>query len=98
MSGNGNPTVNVTGFGVLLTNRYRTTTRSGVMVSSSDSSDTSEERVKTRPPTESSAAESLACTGPPASDASASRSEIRSAEPTRHGTINLFDCIELRIE
>ena len=60
MSGSGNATVSVTGLALLLRNWYFTVTVSGVIVSSSNSIETSAERVKTSPPTDSSAAVSFA--------------------------------------
>src|SRR5687767_1933350 len=63
MSGSGNATVSVIGAALWLRNWYLTVTVSGLIVSSSDSIAMSGERVKTSPPTDNSAEESLARLG-----------------------------------
>src|SRR5215831_2764026 len=66
MSGSGNAIVSVTGAALVLRNAYFTVTVSGVIASSSDSIAMSADLVKVSPPTESSAAVSLARAGAPA--------------------------------
>src|SRR4051794_38289963 len=79
MSGSGNATVRVTGATLWLRNWYLTVTVSGVIARSSDSIATSAERVKTRPPIDSSAAESFAAADEPRAARQRTASGIRSA-------------------